>query len=645
MSARLDRCRLPLGVAAGFALAVAVLVAVPQTQAATSVHLTAAGDYGARDTTNSVLAAIKQANPDAHFALGDLKYGDVATEQAWCSFVKAQVGEGFPFQLVSGNHESLDVADGAINNFSACLPNQIPGAVGTYGREYYVDLPAGNDPQVRVIGASPTLTFEDGKWAYADGSDHLQFVSDAIDSGRAKGARWIVVAAHIPCQTVGTNTCPVDRDFYELMAEKKVDLVLHGHEHGYMRTHQLRSGTAACPTIPVGSFDPDCVLDSDNSFVAGTGTVFATVGTGGTPLRNVSATDPEVGYFAAYSGLNSNPTYGLLDMNLTDTTLTARFVGTSGGNFTDQFTITKPEGNLPPTASFTAGSTGLTASFDASASTDPDGTIASYAWDWGDGTAAGSGRTPQHTYATGGTYQVRLTVTDDDGTQASTTRDVTVAPASSLFVTDRFGRTVANGWGTSDVGGPWTIITGAASNFAVNGTVGRITTTAGSMRGIHLGNIRETATEVRGVVNLDKAAAGGSAYTTVIGRRVNGTNDYRLKLQQATSGTVTAILSRLVNNTEATISSAVMPGGAVTAGGKIQVRFQVDGTSPTALRARVWKDGAAEPAAWLLNANDTTAALQAQGGVGLLFYLSGSTTNAPNTLVVDDLLAGRPSAL
>ena len=55
--------------------------------------------------------------------------------------MKDRVGEGFPFQLIAGNHESLDVNDGQINDFSACLPNQIPGVVGTYGREYYMDLP------------------------------------------------------------------------------------------------------------------------------------------------------------------------------------------------------------------------------------------------------------------------------------------------------------------------------------------------------------------------------------------------------------------------------------------------------------------------------------------------------------------------
>ncbi len=55
---------------------------------------------------------------------------------------------------------------------------------------------------------------------------------------------------------------------------------------------------------------------------------------------------------------------------------------------------------MPPVASFTAGCTNLTCSFNAGASTDSDGTIAGYAWDFGDGTT-GTGVTPSHAYATG----------------------------------------------------------------------------------------------------------------------------------------------------------------------------------------------------------------------------------------------------
>ena len=64
--------------------------------------------------------------------------------------------------------------------------------------------------------------------------------------------------------------------------------------------------------------------------------------------------------------------------------------------------------------------------FDASASTDPDGTIVQYAWDFGDGTS-GNGATANHTYTAAGTYTVTLTVTDNDGASNSVSSTVTVS--------------------------------------------------------------------------------------------------------------------------------------------------------------------------------------------------------------------------
>jgi PKD repeat protein len=70
--------------------------------------------------------------------------------------------------------------------------------------------------------------------------------------------------------------------------------------------------------------------------------------------------------------------------------------------------------NAPPHASFTAACAGLTCTFDASGSSDPEGSIATYLWAFGDGTS-GSGQTVAHTYGRAGSYTVTLTVTDSAG--------------------------------------------------------------------------------------------------------------------------------------------------------------------------------------------------------------------------------------
>lgn len=77
-----------------------------------------------------------------------------------------------------------------------------------------------------------------------------------------------------------------------------------------------------------------------------------------------------------------------------------------------------PGGQNLPTASFTLspenGTVPLTVNVDASASSAPGGTVASYAWAWGDG-STGTGRTASHIYNSVGTFSVGLTVCDDQG--------------------------------------------------------------------------------------------------------------------------------------------------------------------------------------------------------------------------------------
>lgn len=98
-------------------------------------------------------------------------------------------------------------------------------------------------------------------------------------------------------------------------------------------------------------------------------------------------------------------------------------------------------GNQPPVASASAspttGDMPLPVAFDGSLSADADGTIVSYAWTFGDGSAPVSGVTANHTYAAAGTYKAVLTVTDDQGATGSasvtvTVTDPTVKAPSSL---------------------------------------------------------------------------------------------------------------------------------------------------------------------------------------------------------------------
>ena len=93
--------------------------------------------------------------------------------------------------------------------------------------------------------------------------------------------------------------------------------------------------------------------------------------------------------------------------------------------------------NQSPNASFsanpTSGNAPLQVTFDASNSSDSDGRIISYDWDFGDGTT-GSGETVTHTYYSADDYSVSLSVSDSDGAVDTAWKTVSVEPKQELKI-------------------------------------------------------------------------------------------------------------------------------------------------------------------------------------------------------------------
>lgn len=138
------------------------------------------------------------------------------------------------------------------------------------------------------------------------------------------------------------------------------------------------------------------------------------------------------------------------------------------------------EVNEPPEAWFTFSCDGLECDFDGTPSTDSDGSIVDWSWSLGGG-ATGSGSSLSHTYSTGGTRSVRLTVTDDQGAEHAVTRTVTVEapnqpPTANFSVSCIANDCTFDAGASSDsdgqiVGYSWTLGDGAtASGGAVSHT-------------------------------------------------------------------------------------------------------------------------------------------------------------------------------
>jgi PKD repeat protein len=126
----------------------------------------------------------------------------------------------------------------------------------------------------------------------------------------------------------------------------------------------------------------------------------------------------------------------------------------TGGDYVVTLTVVNDRGttatasqhitlNSPPAASFTSTCIGLTCTLNASGSSDLDGTIVNYAWNFGDG-RIGSGAALTHTYAVGGSYAVTLLVTDNGGATGTRTMTVTVIPPS-IHIGDLDGTSMSNG--------------------------------------------------------------------------------------------------------------------------------------------------------------------------------------------------------
>ena len=293
-----------------------------------------------------------------------------------------------------------------------------------------------------------------------------------------------------------------------------------------------------------------------------------------------------------------------------------------------QVTVAEPAPNQLPVAAFTAGTVGLTVSVDGSRSSDPEGSLTGYAWDFGDG-AAGTGVEAAHTYAEPGSYTVRLTVTDDRAGTATTTQQVTVSAADEapLIAGDTFNRTVEGGLGRADVGGPWTATVGASRQSVSERSATLSLPGAGHNTGAYLGEVSATDLDLRTSFTLTSAPTGPGTYVYVTGRRVGNGQEYRVRVRVLPDGRVALALSRLSGGETFPGGESIVPGVTWSPGTALDVRVQVTGNGTTSILGTVWRTGDEQPAPQLVR-TDTTAALQSAGAVGLTVHRPASTTAA-----------------
>ena len=151
--------------------------------------------------------------------------------------------------------------------------------------------------------------------------------------------------------------------------------------------------------------------------------------------------------------------------------------GQSSGTRFDNISVMS-SGSAPPnqaptavaSANPTSGDAPLAVSFDGTGSSDPDSDPLTYSWDWDDGTADGSGATPNHTFTSEGTYNVVLTVDDGNGGQDTDGVTITVNAGSQPAVAEDFNSmpSWSSGYDAPWGGGAgWNIVGGGQSGNAM----------------------------------------------------------------------------------------------------------------------------------------------------------------------------------
>lgn len=289
--------------------------------------------------------------------------------------------------------------------------------------------------------------------------------------------------------------------------------------------------------------------------------------------------------------------------------------------------------NVVPTAAFESTVNGLTVTVDGSSSTDEDGTIESYEWDWGDDSDPGSGETAVHNYTTAGEYTITLTVTDGDGATGSHSIEVIVEDQDPVGdpIRDEFDRIRTASWGEADIGGPWTITGGAASAASVSNGRAKFELLAGSTRIAMLSHssVQEYSANVE--FSTDVEPGSGAAYADVVVRD-NGAGTYLVRTWLRPDGSIWLV----AQNGTAVLRTSPVADLTYEAGGPFLLKLEVTGTDATQIRARLWNAESAEPSVWHLSVQDDSPELQGTGSFGLRGSRA-SAASSPATIAFHQL--------
>jgi PKD repeat protein len=182
-------------------------------------------------------------------------------------------------------------------------------------------------------------------------------------------------------------------------------------------------------TVRIGEFSQPPTADAGGPYHGRVGAPVTFDGTGSDdPDGDIVRYDWDFGDGTTVTDAGPAPDHTYAEDGRYRVTLTV--TDNSGETDTGITVVTVGVGNLPPEADAgdsVNGKVRRDITFDGTGSSDRDGNVVSYAWEFGDGNT-GTGPNPTHSYADAGKYRVTMTVKDNDG---ATSSDVTLADVES----------------------------------------------------------------------------------------------------------------------------------------------------------------------------------------------------------------------
>jgi PKD repeat protein len=328
--------------------------------------------------------------------------------------------------------------ESVVVNVTVDNENEPPLAVFTYhclGLECEFDASASSDPD----GAIDSYT-----WDFGDGtSDTGQMVTHTYSSAGTYAVMLTVTDDHLAS---GTDTQSVEARVLLHVGDLDGGRIISGptwQAQVTITVHDDQEGLPSGVTV-VGYWYGDFgkkVTTLDRRSECTTGTAGQCVVTS-PEMKRASSADFDV------TRVNDNVDYNAALNHDPDGDSDGTYITVYKEAAGDEPPPEEPPVNQPPVATFTYACTDLVCGFDASGSSDGDGTIVSYAWDFGDG-STGGGATVDHSYDQAVTYSVVLTVTDDDGASDEDTQTVSLGAIESTMHVgdlDGVGVVVRNKW-------------------------------------------------------------------------------------------------------------------------------------------------------------------------------------------------------